>query len=298
LKFALQRLKLAGQESAFSRARRMESAGAAAAVSLGRRKGAGVYALLGGRHDLDDAGDAALAASHAPRTRQHSNVASREQESEAPVRMRASVNADGSDADPALLSEERASELEKQSLRRRRFSDRNPRRMADVRFEQLDRTIGSTRFVDLAAMEKIEVPQFNFNKALVASQARKNMNEAGDFGNYAVKLSIFKSNVRGAENDVKAAVSDYKDAVSDVRDAQKQAMRMLNTLGPRVDRWHQASVSIVKLQKSLAAAHALDQKALQRFVHAAEGTPQPAAVCGLTLTHSLFQVLLSCKRQS
>jgi hypothetical protein len=151
--------------------------------------------------------------------------------------------------------------------------------MSDVRFEQLDRTADSARFADLAAKGKVvELPQFSFNKKHVASQAQKNIDGLGDFGNYGVKLSIFKSNIRGAENDVNAAASDYRDAVSDVQDAQKQAMRMLHTLGPRIDRWFEASVSIVKLQKSLAAAHALDQKALQRFVQAAEGEQQLAAV--------------------
>ena len=50
---ALQRLKLRGQTSAFARARQLEARDEKAAVSLGRRKGAGVYAMLGDRHDGD-----------------------------------------------------------------------------------------------------------------------------------------------------------------------------------------------------------------------------------------------------
>ena len=86
-----------------------------------------------------------------------------------------------------------------------------------------------------------------------------------------VKVSIFKSTMRGAQNTFRDAVIDYKDAVIVVQDAQKEAMHLLNTLGPGINRWHDVSVSIVKMQQSLAAAHALDQKEMRRFVRAAEG---------------------------
>lgn len=247
-------------------------------MSLGRKEGAGVYALLGSSRDQGDDADASVDALHEARTparpddRSSSRGGNRGPESAALARQR-----DTSHLNPALRSEERASELERQSVQRRgEIGDRNSRRMSDVRFEQLG-TKGvaaaprSARFADLAAKHSVELPQFTFNKAHVAAEAQKCIDGLGDFGNYGVKLSIFRSNVRGAENDAKAAASDYTDAVLDVQDAQKQAMRMLNTLGPRIDRWYQASLSIVKLQQALAAAHALDQKALRSFVRAAQG---------------------------
>ena len=150
--------------------------------------------------------------------------------------------------------------------------------MTDVRFEQLRQEAPEVaasmkhRFTQLSAKkDDIEVPQFTFSSTHVSDQAQKNIKDLGDFGNYMVKVSIFKSTMRGAPNTFRDAVSDYKDAVLVLQDAQKEAMRMLNTLGPRIDRWHEASVSIVKMQQSLAAAHALDQKEMRRFVRAAEG---------------------------
>ena len=153
------------------------------------------------------------------------------------------------------------------------------RRMRDVRLEAVQQSaaVGGARFAKLSAKDNIDVPQFTFNQAHVLKQAHKNMDDLGDFGNYLVKLSIFKSNMRGAQNGVRDAAGDYKDAVLDVQDAQKQAMRMLNTLGPRIDRWHEASLSIVKMQQALAVAHALDQKEMQRFVRAAQGEPRASA---------------------
>jgi hypothetical protein len=295
LKFALQRLRIAGQVSAFARARQSVSKTTVAAVSLGRKEGAGVYALLGSSRDQGDDADVSVDALPEARTparlddRSSSRGGNRGPESAALARQRDTT-------DPALRSEERASELERQSVQRRGESgDRNSRRMSDVRFEQLG-TKGvaaaprSARFADLAAKHSVELPQFTFNKAHVAAEAQKCIDGLGDFGNYGVKLSIFRSNVRGAENDAKAAASDYTDAVLDVQDAQKQAMRMLNTLGPRIDRWYQASLSIVKLQQALAAAHALDQKALRSFVRAAKGA-QPHACCFRHDT-ALFQARL------
>ena len=295
MKFALQRLRIAGQVSAFARARQSVSKTTVAAVSLGRKEGAGVYALLGSSRDQGDDADVSVDALPEARTparlddRSSSRGGNRGPESAALARQRDTT-------DPALRSEERASELERQSVQRRGESgDRNSRRMSDVRFEQLG-TKGvaaaprSARFADLAAKHSVELPQFTFNKAHVAAEAQKCIDGLGDFGNYGVKLSIFRSNVRGAENDAKAAASDYTDAVLDVQDAQKQAMRMLNTLGPRIDRWYQASLSIVKLQQALAAAHALDQKALRSFVRAAKGA-QPHACCFRHDT-ALFQARL------
>ena len=153
------------------------------------------------------------------------------------------------------------------------------RRVTDVRLQQVQQSaaVSSPRFAQLSAKDSIEVPQFTFNQAHVSKQAQKNIDDLGDFGNYLVKLSIFKSNMRGAQNRVRDAAGDYKDAVLDVQDAQKQAMRMLNTLGPRIDRWHEASLSIVKMQQALAVAHALDQKEMQRFVRAAQGEPCASA---------------------
>ena len=153
------------------------------------------------------------------------------------------------------------------------------RRVTDVRLEQVQQSAAviAPRFAQLSAKDSIEVPQFTFNQAHVSKQAQKNIDDLGDFGNYLVKLSIFKSNMRGAQNRVRDAAGDYKDAVLDVQDAQKQAMRMLNTLGPRIDRWHEASLSIVKMQQALAVAHALDQKEMQRFVRAAQGEPRASA---------------------
>lgn len=275
LKFALQRLKVAGQISAFARARQLESKRAAVAVSMGRRKGASVYAMLGRHYDQD--GTAAIA------------DADTDARAVMPASRRGVASAGGSErVDPALMAEERASQLEKQSVsRREHFGERNKRRMTDVRFEQLRPSAAtgasSNRFTQLSARDNIELPQFAFSSKRVYDEAQKNIKDLGDFGNYQVKLSIFKSNMHGAQNDVRSAASDYKDAVLDVQDAQKQAMRMLNTLGPRIDRWHEASVSIVKMQRALAAAHALDQKELGRFVRAAEGechvTPHAIPFC-------------------
>ncbi len=283
LKFALQRLKVAGQISAFARARQLESKRAAVAVSMGRRKGASVYAMLGRHHDQH--GTAAIADADADTDADIGTDA----RAVMPASRRGEARAGGSErADPALMAEERASQLEKQSVsRRQHFGERNKRRMTDVRFEQLRPSAAtvasSNRFTQLSARDNIEVPQFAFSSKRVYDEAHKNIKDLGDFGNYMVKLSIFKSNMHGAQNDVRSAASDYKDAVLDVQDAQKQAMRMLNTLGPRIDRWHEASLSIVKMQRALAAAHALDQKELGRFVRAAEGechvTPHAIPFC-------------------
>ena len=289
LKFALQRLKLARHMSAFSRARQTESKASLVAVSLGRRKGAGVYAMLGGSHDVDGAVRAAstddadardtFAVGHRAHRLAAGGSDDRVQLTDALAHSHAQRNPE--DADPALVSEEQASALERQSVsRRERLGDRNPRRMQDVRFEQLQRTAdASARFTELSAKDNIELPQFSFKKAEVASAAEKNIDDTGDFGNYMVKLSIYKSNLRGAENDAKSAASDYKDAVLDVQDAQKQAMRLLKTLGPQIDRWHEASVSIVKLQHSLADAHQRDKLAMERFVHAAQGASCCLCTC-------------------
>jgi hypothetical protein len=251
---------------------------------MGRREGAGVYALLGSSQDLGDDARSQSVAVPSFRFRSQRDGSSsyhgdnRGRESGPFAHLRGHR-----DSDPALRAEEHAAQREQQSvLRRSNAGDHNSLRMADVRFEQLHANAvaeasRSLRFAVLAAKQSVELPQFTFNKAHVASQAQKYIDGLGDFGNYGVKLSIFRSNVRGAENDVKAAASEYSDAVADAHDAQKQAMRMLHTLGPRVDRWFQASLSIVKLQRSLAAAHALDQKALSRFVRAAQGTVPRAA---------------------
>jgi hypothetical protein len=56
-----------------------------------------------------------------------------------------------------------------------------------------------------------------------------------------------KSNLRSAENRVTAAVNDYKDAVMDVKDAQKEAMRMLDTLAPDIDRWSEVTIHRILL---------------------------------------------------
>ena len=267
LKFALQRLKVSGRISAFARAREVQSKRAAVAVSVGKRKGAAVYAMFGAhRAHVDDAvtrADADAPASRDMRPRAATTIERR---------------------DPALLAEESASEEERQSVRRREHEgDVNMRRMRDVRLEPVQQSaaVGGARFAKLSAKlsakDNIDVPQFTFNQAHILKQAHKNMDDLGDFGNYLVKLSIFKSNMRGAQNHVRDAAGDYKDAVLDVQDAQKQAMRMLNTLGPRIDRWHEASVSIVKMQQALAVAHALDQKELQRFVRAAQGEPRASS---------------------
>jgi len=173
--------------------------------------------------------------------------------------------------DPALLADQSSSEFTGHSVRRGRTEGRNSLRMKDVRFEQLRQAAGDTLFSDLQSKADIEVPQFTFTKAAVVEKAGKLTSDLGNFGSYVVQLSIMKSNLRSAENRVTAAVNDYKDAVMDVKDAQKEAMRMLDTLAPDIDRWSEASISIVKLQHSLAAAHALDQKAMQRFVRAAQG---------------------------
>ena len=53
------------------------------------------------------------------------------------------------------------------------------------------------------------------------------------------RCSIYKSNVQGAKNEVTGCSDDYKDAVVDVTEAQQDAMRMLKTLGPQIERWHQ-----------------------------------------------------------
>lgn len=257
LKFALQRLKVSGRISAFARSREVQSKRAAVAVSVGKRKGAAVYAMFGAhRARVDDA--VSRADADAPASRN--------------MRPRAASTSER--RDPALLAEERASEEERQSvMRREQEGDRNMRRVTDVRLQQVQQSaaVSSPRFAQLSAKDSIEVPQFTFNQAHVSKQAQKNIDDLGDFGNYLVKLSIFKSNMRGAQNHVRDAAGDYKDAVLDVQDAQKQAMRMLNTLGPRIDRWHEASLSIVKMQQALAVAHALDQKEMQRFVRAAQG---------------------------
>ena len=263
LKFALQRLKVSGRISAFARAREVQSKRAAVAVSVGKRKGAAVYAMLGAhRAHVDDA--VTRADADAPASRD--------------MRPRAATTSER--RNPALLAEERASEEERQSVRRREHEgDVNMRRMRDVRLEAVQQSaaVGGARFVKLSAKDNIDVPQFTFNQAHILKQAHKNMDDLGDFGNYLVKLNIFKSNMRGAQNHVRDAAGEYKDAVLDVQDAQKQAMRMLNTLGPRIDRWHEASVSIVKMQQALAVAHALDQKELQRFVRAAQGEPRASS---------------------
>ena len=268
LKFALQRLKVSGRISAFARAREVQSKRAAVAVSVGKRKGAAVYAMLGGHGaHVDDA--VTRADADAPASRD--------------TRPRAATTSER--RNPALLAEESGSEEERQSVRRREHEgDVNMRRMRDVRLEPVQQSaaVGGARFAMLSAKDNIDVPQFTFNQAHVLKQAHKNMDDLGDFGNYMVKLNIFKSNMRGAQNNVRDAAGEYKDAVLDVQDAQKQAMRMLNTLGPRIDRWHEASVSIVKMQQALAVAHALDQKELQRFVRAAQGERgAPAPVVAL-----------------
>jgi hypothetical protein len=263
LKFALQRLKVSGRISAFARSREVQSKRAAVAVSVGKRKGAAVYAMFGAhRARVDDA--VSRADADAPASRN--------------MRPRAASTSER--RDPALLAEERASEEERQSvMRREQEGDRNMRRVTDVRLQQVQQSaaVSSPRFAQLSAKDSIEVPQFTFNQAHVSKQAQKNIDDLGNFGNYLVKLSIFKSNMRGAQNHVRDAAGDYKDAVLDVQDAQKQAMRMLNTLGPRIDRWHEASLSIVKMQQALAVAHALDQKEMQRFVRAAQGEPRASA---------------------
>ena len=67
-------------------------------------------------------------------------------------------------------------------------------------------------------------------------------------------LSIYKSSLRSAKNDAANAADDYKDSVLDVTDAQQDAMRMLKTLGPQIDRWRQASA--VLLEFALACLRA------------------------------------------
>ncbi len=280
LKFALQRLKLARQMSAFSRARHTESKVLSSAVSLGRRRGAGVYALLGDGHDQDAALPAqSIHDSDAPGPRAaghrvHSLAAAGPDDR---VKLtdalaRSTVQTNSGDADPALVSEEEASELERQSVsKREHFGDRNPRRMKDVRLEQLHLTAAaSTRFTQLSASDNIELPQFFFKKAELAAAAQKHIDDAGDYG-FDLKISMFKSNLDSAKVDAKNAASTYTDAVLDVQDTQKQAMRLLKTLGSQIDRWHEASLSIVKLQHALAVAHQRDQLAMKRFIHAAQG---------------------------
>ena len=80
---------------------------------------------------------------------------------------------------PALMAEESASQLEKQSVRRREHSgDRDMRRMTDVRFEQLRQEAPEVaasmkhRFTQLSAKkDDIEVPQFTFSSTHVLDQA-------------------------------------------------------------------------------------------------------------------------------
>ena len=57
------------------------------------------------------------------------------------------------------------------------------------------------------------------------------------------RCSVYKSNVQGAKNEAAGASDDYKDAVLDVTEAQQDAMRMLKTLGPQIERWHQVSAA-------------------------------------------------------
>ena len=52
---------------------------------------------------------------------------------------------------------------------------------------------------------------------------------------------MYKSNVQGAKNEDTGCSDDYKDAVLDVTEAQQDAMRMLKTLGPQIERWHQVT---------------------------------------------------------
>jgi hypothetical protein len=67
-------------------------------------------------------------------------------------------------------------------------------------------------------------------------------------------LSIYKSSLHGAKRDAANAADSYKDAVLDVTDAQQEAMRMLKTLGPQIERWRQASA--VALEFELACVFA------------------------------------------
>jgi hypothetical protein len=144
---ALQRLKYASRTSAFASSRQLESNAAALAVSLGRRKGAGVYAMFGDRHDGDGAAESDSSSFSTPSASLMANEAGGSYPSDSRRRNADDVDSDGimnhertTDAlahssvnDPALLADQSSSEFTGHSVRRGRTEGRNSLRMKDVR---------------------------------------------------------------------------------------------------------------------------------------------------------------------